>query len=139
MFSGILILIGTIAFIKKGGITTGIDFKGGNAVNISGKCVKWLVENGKKFNWDKKQINSWFENAVIGLPDPFASREFGKKEKITDDEVREIQKEMSELWIKPKKGEKNTNERTKQESMQILMEKYKRGYWSIDRILKRVL
>ena len=34
LFSSVIIVIGVIAFVTKGGITTGIDFKGGNSFTI---------------------------------------------------------------------------------------------------------
>lgn len=49
IFSGLFILAGTVAFIMKGGITTGIDFKGGNAFIIQfDDSKKYATEDIKK-------------------------------------------------------------------------------------------
>jgi SecD/SecF fusion protein len=49
IFSGLFILAGTVAFIMKGGITTGIDFKGGNAFIIQfDESKKYTTEDIKK-------------------------------------------------------------------------------------------
>ena len=49
IFSALFILAGTVAFIMKGGITTGIDFKGGNAFIIQFDDTKnYATEDIKK-------------------------------------------------------------------------------------------
>ena len=49
IFSALFILAGTVAFIMKGGITTGIDFKGGNAFIIQfDGSKKYATEDIKK-------------------------------------------------------------------------------------------
>ena len=62
------------------------EFKGGNATNISSKCISWLIQNGDRFNWDKDKINQWFIDESKDLPDPYASRKFNNK-KVGDEVI----------------------------------------------------
>ncbi len=56
LVSGLIIVAGIVAFISKGGITTGIDFKGGNSFTI-------------QFNPDKKYNTDQIKEALDkGLP-----------------------------------------------------------------------
>ena len=62
------------------------EFKGGNATNISSKCISWLIQNGGRFNWNKDKINQWFIDESKDLPHPYANRTFTNR-KVGDDVV----------------------------------------------------
>lgn len=57
IFSGLFILAGTIAFIMKGGITTGIDFKGGNA---------FIIQFDESKNYATEDIKKALDNSLSG-------------------------------------------------------------------------
>ena len=59
-------------------------FKGGNATNISSKCVEWLIKNGEKFGWDRDKINNWFIKEAKDLPHPYENRQLNKNKKVGD-------------------------------------------------------
>jgi SecD/SecF fusion protein len=55
MFSSFFILAGIVAFIAKGGITTGIDFKGGNS---------FIVQFDQSKNYKTEDIKSALDNSL---------------------------------------------------------------------------
>lgn len=62
-------------------------FKGGNATNISSKCVEWLIKNGEKFGWDRDKINNWFIKETKNLPHPYENRQLNKNKKVGDEVI----------------------------------------------------
>ena len=63
------------------------EFKGGNATNISSKCVEWLIKNGEKFKWDRDKINDWFIKETKDLPHPYENRQLNKNKKVGDEVI----------------------------------------------------
>ena len=63
------------------------DFEGGNATNISSKCVQWLIRYGEKFDWDREKINNWFIEESKDLPHPYKNRQLNKNKRVGDDVI----------------------------------------------------